>query len=217
MEIDFKKNLDRMRENYARRPIGFKLLPKPQWMKRTDELYSVYTDKKTLFRYGQIYYAYIVQANTLLFKKNSRSDCPAEILFSTSPITEESPLSLKALAREIYSCKNKPLDEVPENYREFARIVTDEMDRSCVDFPGTITRYKENDAAGKDGDAALPEDSFTVPMRMTSIMVFRGDLPGGVLQGSLFPILASPDKCRSALILPKEYWSGEFMTWKGIV
>lgn len=214
MEIDFKKNLNRMRENYSRRPLRFKTFPKPKWMKKSDGLYQLYRDRRVLFKYGRVYYAHIVQANTLLFKRSSRANCPAEIMFTTSPIAEESPLMLKTLANEVYSYKGMPPEDIPENFRDLVRIITDEMDRTCadisVDISGMDIVEHKTDINEKGSD-----HSKVIPVRMTTIMVFRKDIPEGVLQGSLYPILAAPDKCKSAIILPKQYFTGELLTWKG--
>ena len=49
------------------------------------------------------------------------------------------------------------------------------------------------------------------------ITMIRKDVPSGVVNGSLFPILAAPNRCESAIILPKEYWSIDFSNWKGFL
>ena len=49
MDIDLKDNLYRMRENYSRKPIRFKILPMPSWLRTTDGLYQIYKDKNILY------------------------------------------------------------------------------------------------------------------------------------------------------------------------
>ena len=77
MDIDLKDNLYRMRENYSRKPIRFKILPMPSWLRTTDGLYQIYKDKNTLFKHGKVYYAVLLQANVALFDPKKRGDYPA--------------------------------------------------------------------------------------------------------------------------------------------
>ncbi len=94
--------------------------------------------------------------------------------------------------RENYS--KKP-EEIPEKYRKAAEIVTAEYDRTSLEFPVAI------------GDKEIP-------VKFMSVMVFRKDIPGNCINGSVYPIIAAPDKCDSVIILPKKYWTGEFTAWK---
>ena len=195
MEIDLKDNLYRMRENYSKKPIRFKILPMPTWLRTTDGLYQIYKDKNTLFKYGKIYYAVLLQANVALFDPKARGDHPANFIYTTDEIGEENPEILKDTAHIIFSYKGKPSKEIPEKYRKVAEIVTAEFDRTSLEFPVTV-------------------DDKEISVKFMSVMVFRKDIPGNCIKGSVYPIIAAPDKCDSVIILPKKYWTGEFTAWK---
>ena len=77
-------------------------------------------------------------------------------------------------------------------WREAARIITDELDRTTMKFT----------VPGPEG----PIEVFGV-----SVMVFREYLPEKTIIGRTIPILALPDQCESVLVLPKKYWSKEFI------
>ena len=101
MNINLRENLYRMRENYSRKPIRFKYLPQPSWLRTNDGLYQIYRDKKILLKHGKIYYAVMLQANVLLFNPKSRENCPANFIYTTDLIGEENPEILTETAPEI--------------------------------------------------------------------------------------------------------------------
>ncbi len=191
-------HLAAMRVSYHENPIKSKTLPKPLWIRlhKKDGLNIVYRDKDTVFQNGEVYYAYLVQANEMLFQKGSNLNLPANILYSTHPITERYPELLMDIGSEIFSYKGKAENEVPEPLREMVRIITDELDRSSVDFSISMPD---------------PDDSETIitdiDVHFCSVIVFYKDIPNGFLQGSHFPIIAAPNLSPAVLILPKEYWT----------
>ena len=195
MDIDLKDNLYRMRENYSRKPIRFKFLPMPSWLRTTDGLYQIYKDKNTLFKHGKVYYAVLLQANVALFDPKKREDYPDNFIYTTDEFGESDPEILKETAHSIFSYKDKDPETIPEQYRKAASIVTAETDRTSLEFPVTV-------------------DDREIPVRFMSVMVFRKDIPGRFIQGSVYPILAAPELCDSVMILPQKYWTGEFIAWK---
>jgi hypothetical protein len=70
--MNYKKNLDEMRQKYRENPIKYKYLLRPLWLNESDGLSKLYDDKNIILEYGEIYYARLVQANVILFdaKKN---------------------------------------------------------------------------------------------------------------------------------------------------
>ena len=191
-ELDLKKELERMRVNYAKKHLKDIDLPKPDWMTPEHDLYAVFKEKKELLASGRVYYAYVVQANNLLFeRKHAKLDCPALFIYTTDSSINAQPYALGALAHRLFSYKNKDLSTVPEEWREAARIITDEHD--CTQL--TLT---------------LRSDNGPVDVRFIAAMVFRKYIPKQTLLGSLVPVLAAPDKCSSILPLPKKYWSRSF-------
>jgi len=189
--LDFKKELETMRAKYAKKPLKGITLPLPRWLKSDDALCSVFRDKDRLVSEGKIYYAHIVQANNLLFRKDNSYDCPAMIIYSPDDVMADKPFMLGALAHQLFSYKDKDPETVPEEWREIARVITDEFDRSTFEFDAS--------AGG-----------ISAHMSMPGIIVFREHLPKKVLLGSILPILALPGESDAVLILPEKYWSKAF-------
>lgn len=190
--MDFQAEIEAMRTAYRNHPPKKLKLVRPSYITDKDELSAVFRELDVLLYHGMVCYGSLIQANNLLFKPFPRWDCPATVLYGINPETDENPLELRAMAHEIYQYKNKPEDEIPEDIRQLAAVITDEHDRSS--FRGTVTQA----------------DGRTREIFFQSLMVFRKYLPKHKLCGSILPILAAPDFCSSILILPKAYWTKEF-------
>ena len=200
--MDFRKELEIMRENYRRKPLKIKKLPRPRWLTEEDGLSSLYIEKDRLFEQGQVYYACLVQANNRLFNPALPGDYPAFILYSPEACTEENPLGLADTAHYIFSLKDKEEGEIPPELRELAGAVKDELDRSFFSFN------------------LRPDDRTSIEMKLVTIMVFRSFLPNKAsvlslspqraLFGRILPIIAAPGVCKSAIVLPEKYWSKDF-------
>lgn len=199
--MDFKKEIEEMRQRYRQNPLKPMNLPRPSWLDEKDGLRFIYTEQEKLFSEGEIMYGSIVQANNILFKSFPPFNCPAALIFSDDTEIEENPYILHEIAHEIFSYKNMPADEVPAELRELARVITDELDRSS--FYGTLSNL--------DGDK--------INIGFMSLMIFRKHLPKKKLCGSTLPIIAAPEMCNSIMVLPEKYWSEEFrQAWiKGMV
>ena len=216
--LDFEENLKLMRSYYKERPLRNKTLPRPQWLTPEDPLFKIYDDKQILFEKGEIYYAQIVQANEILFNPNSNVDAPASVIFSTNPIFNKFPYLLKFIAEKLYSYKDANLEDIPGNFRKLAEIITSEKDRTTVDFTAPLELDSRLiSTLNPENNSIAPTNFTSVEFRFTTVTVFRKDVPRGAIAGPLFPIVAAPDRCESALILPKEYWSIDFSNWKGFL
>ena len=187
--MNFRETLAQMQAAYAAHPPHDIRLSRPAWLTDADGLSAIYREKSALLR-GEICYAHIVQANSILFKFFPHKDCPAQIIYSTDPIIAADPRILADIARDFYRYKNKPLNRVPPQWQDIAASITSEYDRSGFTF-------------------TLELEQGLVEFHMVPVMIFRALLPGRVLRGSLMPILTAPG-CRSALVLPKRYWTAEF-------
>lgn len=195
-----KGHLDAMRKFYHAHPAVGKSLPKPLWIRlhKNDPLNVVYRDKDIIFDKGQVYYAYIIQANEMLFQKGNNLDLPATVLYSTHPFAEEYPGFLMEIGREIAKWKGCPEEEVPEQLREPVRIITDELDRSNLDFTVDLP------------DPEDPEKMVTdVDVHFCSLIVFHKDIPDKVLQSPFIPVLAAPELSPAVIVLPGEYWTSK--------
>ena len=188
--MDLTEELRQMQTAYARSPMRNIRLPRPAWMTNKDPMAAVYRDKAALLQRGQVVCAHIVQANTILFKLFPHNDCPAHIVYSTSPAVEKDPSILRELAHFLYYYKDQPLEQVPQQWRDIARVITDEYDRSGFTF-------------------SLEVNGEQITAHMIPAMVFRKLLPRRTLLGSFLPVLTCPESS-TVLILPKRYWTAEF-------
>ncbi len=188
--MDFLKELNMMRENYSRRPPKNETLPMPVWMKPEDGLYSIYTEKEELLFTGQIYYAYVVQANNMLFSFFPHDDLPASIIYSAEDAVMKNPMLLERMGKYLYHFKDN--EEHPDSrFGDIIGVIRDEYDRSSFKFRPLCAEE-------------LGE------MYFTSIMVFRKHLPRGTLKGGILPVIAAPERCSSVMILPRRYWTKAF-------
>lgn len=185
--MDLQKALAQMNRNYDGDRMKTIFLMQPSWLYAKNAMSAVFREKKKLLREGTVCYAQLVQANTILFHALPPTDCPASIVYSTDPVDPE---LLAALSQKIFSYKNQQPEQIPEQWRELARITANEYDYSHVPF-------------------ALEIEGNTYRMHFQPIMVFRKLLPGRKLCGGLLPVLTHPD-CESVLILPHRYWTEEF-------
>jgi hypothetical protein len=177
-----------IRENYRKKRFKRDKFPKgPAWMAHSP-LNQLYREGKQLFREGKIVYAYLVQANEILFQKTPELDCPAAIVFSLDSYFDAYPHELGNYARALMQYKNT--EEAPDDLKALVSAITDEHEMLFhVELPLSLT------------------GGFTV--FYTSIMVFRDHLPEKTLTSVLFPVITSPYTLQTSTILPKEYWTKE--------
>lgn len=190
LELDFYKELVQMRENYKINPLDDIKLSRPGWLDSEDPMSEIYEKRSALLQQGEIVYAHIVQANTILFKIFPPIDCPAQIVFSAESYFMEQPAVLQDIAWEIYKYKGQALDTVPDEWKDVARVITDEYDRTDFTF-------------------SLKLDGQSIEYNMIPTMIYRKLLPKGKLCGNLLPVLTLPD-CKQIMILPKKYWTKKF-------
>ena len=190
LELDLYKELLQMRENYTCNPLNDIKLSRPEWLDSEDPMSEIYENKSLLLQKGEVIYAHIVQANTILFKRFPPFDCPAQIVYSLDPYFMEQPDVLQDIAWGIYSYKGQDLNSVPDEWKETARVITDEYDRT--DFTFTLNL---NDRL--------------LEYHMIPTMIYRKLLPKRKLCGNLLPVLALPES-KQVLILPNKYWTNNF-------
>lgn len=190
LELDFYKELLQMRKNYKSNPLDDIRLSRPEWLDSEDPMSEIYENKALLLQKGEIIYAHIVQANTILFKVFPLLDCPAQILYSMNPYFVENPESFYDIAHKIYNYKGQKSDSVPDEWKEVARVITDECDRTDFTF-------------------SLNVDEKSVEYHLIPTMIYRKLLPKRRLCGNLLPVLAMPES-KQVLILPKQYWTKKF-------
>lgn len=191
--IDFGRELDEMRINYYNKPLKRLSLPRESWVMEDRILSRIYIESDYLIRNGTICYAGIVQANTSLYSLWLPGNCPANLVYATEEWVAREPSVLLNIARDLYSFKGRHPSEVPENLRRVVATITDERDRSAFYF----------DITGQNG--------YSARINFNANMIFRQYLPGFRLRGSIFPVIAAPENCSSVLILPKQYWTKNYI------
>lgn len=182
--------LIKMQNNYSNKPKKWIRLKRPSWLSLKDPMSKVYSEKRALLKRGEVTYASIVQANTMLFHKFPSCDCPAQVVYSSDTYVKENPYMLYDIARYIFDYKGEPEENIPDEWKSIARAVTDEYDRTGFTF-------------------GLEINGYTVGFHLIPTMIFRKLLPKKKLCGKILPVLVSPE-CKQILILPKKYWTKEF-------
>lgn len=203
--IDFGAELATLNGNFKENAAKITLPQKPRWLTEKDGLSLLYREFTRLIECGSVFWAYIVQANTTLFEKPVQSlftklflpaagASAAEIVYAHNrpELTGKDPHIMRNFTHYLFECKGKPAEEIPEWLREAAAVITDEYDRSRVII--------------KAGES----DDFSMNLTMQTLIVFREHLPNGFLNCPLLPLIAAPQSCASAMILPHVYWTKTF-------
>ena len=85
MKLNYIDQLNKMRRRYRIFPIRKIDAKKPNWLIGNDNvLNEIYDNPMKLLKDSNINYGCILQANTLLFDKNDKQDCPATFITSDS-------------------------------------------------------------------------------------------------------------------------------------
>ena len=190
MHVNFKREIEKMRDNFEQARYSNMRLHRPWWMFADEELSKIYTEKRMLLEQGNVYYSCLLQANVKLYRKFPPFDYPAQIVFSTSSALDEDPLILKDMTEKLYSYKYSD-ERPPKEWSKIVENIKNEKDRTAFSI-----EYDLSDAK--------------LMAKIQTIMVFRKHLPTRVLEGSVIPVIACPEVCNSVLILPSTYWSNEF-------
>ena len=94
----------------------------PDWLSESESLIHTYRDHDLLLSQGEIVWAHIVQANSLLFKPG-KEDSPAEIVFSLDRVFDEDIEALRLIAERIYDLKGNTYED--GQIDRLARMVSD--------------------------------------------------------------------------------------------
>ncbi len=190
---DFTALIEECRRRLGREPRRFWFWNRsyltaqpPAWMKDhpQDPLWGIFKLQSRLLKEGRVVWGHIVQANTLLFEPGPH-DCPASVLLSHDPRADGCPDKLQQTSQAIFRLKGTtPADPI---LAEFARVITDEMERHWQHVPTQVSGLSE---------------TYNV-----ALMFFRKHLPIGYLPpvGLPYPVLTIPGE-KSALIVPGRYW-----------
>ncbi|MGO1283239.1 MAG: hypothetical protein ACTHUJ_09965, partial [Psychrobacter sp.] len=179
MELKFDREIEFA--NLDRADLAYLQMMPPKWMK-DDVLYEQMNQLSKLYKTGKVVWAHVVQANKMLWSFDQTYSCPAEVLYDP---TGRTPVSyLAEIAHELYTFKNNIPDTDDIEILKYAEHITDEHTRMLgFDIPNSIT---------------------PLPLKSTSMFVWRLHLPNGILQSS-FPILIS-DETAEVTVLPAKFW-----------
>lgn len=168
--------------NLDKADLAYLQMMPPGWMK-DDPLYEQLNQLATLYKTGKVVWAHIVQANVMLFSTDDVYSCPAEIVYDP---TGRTPIShLAEIARELYALKHTTPDTNEPEIVEYARHITNERTRMVgFDIPNSIT---------------------PLPLKSTTMFVWRLHFPNGVLAQAAFPVLIS-DETQAVTVLPAKFW-----------
>lgn len=195
----YEDYLNEIRKNYAENPLKKDLYEENDDMDwdGIDPLVKLEeTDTGLLYQKGTIHYGCLVQANDKLFKASPLTTAPADIVYSTDEQIDRNPELLAKIAHRIFSYKGLDSKQVPEEFRKIAALITDEMER-FFELP-------------------VPECATGgIPVYITTVMVRARQLPKWKLEGKILPVIAAPGTTKLVRILPKKYWSKQFIadTW----
>jgi|GEM_PF-722603 len=156
------------------------------WLRNTRQYKETLWDKKPLYINGQVVYASLVQANSILFKKHPAINCPAAIVFSYDEYYKHHPRELHKISNLLFSYKDKT--NIHNDIKEITDAITDEYKKlHNVPIPTYLTEGRQ--------------------LYYTTIMVYRCHLPKGYIVSSLFPIVSDFNKPKETYILPRQFWT----------
>ena len=154
-----------------------------RYRRAADELYLVFESRKRLLREGNVALGFIVQANEELFLPGDY-DLPALVVYCSDRTIPNLLETLAECAHRLFALKHTEPEQAEE--RKFAEIITDEYGREMrLSVPKAIAEIEG--------------------VNLTTIVVFRKDLPHEYLTNSFFPVLTHPNT-PAVMILPSKFW-----------
>jgi Fe-S cluster assembly iron-binding protein IscA len=156
----------------------------PAWLTKEDLMSRIFEQQARIIRDGEVRWAHVVQANSLLFAAG-KEDTGAQVIYA--PAGDVSLRDLGKIAHRAFELKGTTPDDPAE--LKLANMLTDEYERALDwDVPMSLT----------DGRHVVT----------TIVIVPREHMPGGFLAVSCFPIFADP-RTRMATLVPARYWPAE--------
>lgn len=183
-----------VRQNVGEAPRSIPLAQRQHYLPATPPWASghvlgrVARDRKILWKTGRVVAGAIVQANSALYQPGLH-DLPALAIWGEASNWETEPQKLRELAREIaqLSDEKAAAEKTGDGWKDVIRIVKD-----LHAFP---LHHR------------LPEDfAEGAPFFLTSLLVWRSQLPFGFLTGGIVPLLVAPPKTPVAWIVPARFW-----------
>lgn len=174
---DYKAELEEMRKNFAAdNSDGKNEMPKSRFIRKG---LAPYYDFGVL-RTGNVYYGYLVEANSMLFTDRNFHNytLPAVFIYSRDEYYAEHPQDLQPIAEELFDKRHFNILRHENEY--FSNIKID------------------NDKCGGR------------EVYMTTVFVYRPFLPRGYISSYIVPLIADPEHSTSVIILEEKFWSHDF-------
>ncbi|RZG45773.1 hypothetical protein [Acinetobacter wuhouensis] len=195
-----ENTIQQIRENFSKKHFIIRFIKnlflrskKPKWMDANDPLNAQYKHQSLLLNHGNIVWAAVVQANSLLFQDGPLNH-PAHIIYSPTDNFDHNPEYLSEVASKIYSLKNTIPDDTQLN--ELAEMVTNEKERGL--------------------NWQLPSAFTNSPIRSTTFVFAREHSPNRKLSIKLIPILIHPST-PVCMMVPSIFWTPKFTKeWTGL-
>lgn len=138
-----------------------------------------------LMKQGTVAWGCVSQVNMGMFAPGP-IDLPGVTVYSADPHFDANPQDLLAIGRACFQFKGT--EAIDEEFNTVARRLTDEFDMTArMLLPRRLTDARE--------------------VYIAATMFHRNRLPGGVLQGSLFPVVIAPEITEANMPLQLPYWS----------
>lgn len=175
---DYKKTIDGIRERFAADTSADKNRIPKMLFRGAAQYYNF-----SAIEVGKIYYGYLVEANTALFRdplfmRSNVPLAPAVFVYGTDPYFDQNPEALQDIAQKLYAGRQSNILKDESGY--FSNYIVDKA----------ITGRKE--------------------VFMTCVLVACAHLPLCKLSGSIVPIIADPACHSSAFIVDVKYWGEEY-------
>ncbi len=155
--------------------------PEDAWL-RSDSLGEILTRRDLLLERGQVVWAALVQANSELFQEGP-DNLPAALAYSVDPHFDGRPQALRYLARTLFAQRGT---QAPPHVQRITGFLEDELERAY--------------------NIVVPVEMTEHETLISAFMVYRQDVPEGVLAGAWFPALTHPDT-PALMIAPRRFWS----------
>jgi len=168
----------------------------PAWATDVPSFRRTWQRTEALARDGVVVWGQLVMANGDLFQEGP-DDAPAAIVYSFDPIFDRHPEWLEPVARQIYA------------FYEGDEELSDDPLAACPLAP-SVANLRHRVRTGTDHDLAYRVPTMLSGGRvvyLTSLMVHRVHLPGGVLRGERMPLLAERHLDEpTTMIVPSDRW-----------
>jgi hypothetical protein len=135
-----------------------------------------------------VFWAALVQANSLLFKPGPR-DHPAMVVYSRDPAFDDRLDLIQSIGQRLYSLKGSSPSDPQE--RRLAQAITDESERGLAwTVPKSCTWGRV--------------------VKSSTLMIFRRHLPVPYLENGWFPALVDPET-ELLMAVPSRFWPPELV------